>query len=311
VERERTVSGPRDLAYADAERERQERFQELERHLQDTADAVNTAEDRREHAFRENEDARERVFTENEQQRAEEALERRNQIWRELEDRLNSIPLPIPPPGTVPAVQESAVPDVARDDDAVSVVDTMRRAASIHADEIRETVRLEREQTEREREAAAAEREQLLADAREERSRFEQEREERIRALEEELASVKAELEGERQLRVTEEAERRERERMENLERDEAMRSQLNDITNLVQEQRDVCARKKDLMDQRWEEKMNRRGEKDNQLSGLYDMINKIIEDREAERVRLDEERIAAEAKPGTPCVCISGLDAD
>jgi hypothetical protein len=308
TERARTVSGPRDLAYADAEHGRQERFEDLERHLNDTADALNAAEDRREHAFRENEDARERIFTENEQRRTEEAVERQNQIWRDLEDRLNAIALPVPPPGTLPVGTEPGspepsgiepeIPSVHRDDDAVSV-DSMRRAAVLYADEIKEIVRLEREQIEREREAAAAERERMLADVREERARLDEEREARIRGLEEELATVKAELENERQLKITEEAERHERERMENMERDEAVRAQLGDITNLVQEQRDECARKKELMDQRWEEKMNRRGEKDNQLSGLYDMINKIIEDREAERVRLDEERIAAESKPG------------
>jgi hypothetical protein len=217
-----------------------------------------------------------------------------------LEEKIGSLQaLPIPPPASVRAESEAELPTVVRDEDAASIIGSMRDAAARHAEEIMEIVRLEREQMDREREAAALERERLFAEAREERARLEEEREERVRALEAELAQVKADLENERALRISEEAERRERERMENLERDEAVRNQLGDITNLVQEQRDECARKKELNDERWEDKMNRRAQKDNQLTGLYDMINKIVEDREADKIRMEEERLAAEAKPG------------
>jgi hypothetical protein len=44
---------------------------------------------------------------------------------------------------------------------------------------------------------------------------------------------------------------------------------------------------------------MNRRVEKDAQIGNLYDMVTRIIEDREAERIRREEERIAAESRPG------------
>jgi hypothetical protein len=73
--------------------------------------------------------------------------------------------------------------------------------------------------------------------------------------LETELAQVKADLEAERALRVSEEADRRERERLEDLERHEAVHAQLSDITNLVQEQRDECVKKKELMDETMERK--------------------------------------------------------
>lgn len=39
--------------------------------------------------------------------------------------------------------------------------------------------------------------------------------------------------------------------------------------------------------------------EKDAQIGNLYDMVARIIEDREAERLRREEERIAAESRPG------------
>ncbi|KAF9647115.1 hypothetical protein BDM02DRAFT_3251176 [Thelephora ganbajun] len=52
-------------------------------------------------------------------------------------------------------------------------------------------------------------------------------------------------------------------------------------------------------MDERWNEKMNRRVEKDAQIGNLYDMVTRIIEDRETERIRREDERIAAESRPG------------
>ena len=53
-------------------------------------------------------------------------------------------------------------------------------------------------------------------------------------------------------------------------------------------------------MDERWNEKMNRRVEKDVQIGNLYHMATRIIEDGETERTRREEERIAAESRPGT-----------
>ena len=141
--------------------------------------------------------------------------------------------------------------------------------------------------------------ERITEELRRERTRVDDEREARITELEAELAQAKADLENERALRVSEEADRRERERSEDLERHEGVHAQLGDITNLVQQQRDECITKKELMDERWNEKMNRRVEKDAQIGNLYDMVTRIIEDREAERIRREEERIAAESRPG------------
>jgi DNA repair exonuclease SbcCD ATPase subunit len=176
-------------------------------------------------------------------------------------------------------------------------------AAARHADDIMTTVRMEREEMAREREAAAADRERLQAEQDAARLRAEEECQAKISALEEELARVREELENERQQRITEEAETRERERMEALERDEAVRNQLGDITNLVQDQREECARKKELMDERWAEKQTRRGEKDSKMQDLYDMVAKIVEDREADKIKAEEERLANEGKPGKSCI--------
>ena len=139
----------------------------------------------------------------------------------------------------------------------------------------------------------------MMEAIRQERARLDEERKARVTELETELVQVKADLEAERALRVSEEADLRERERSEDLERHEAVHTQLSDITNLVQEQQDEFVRMGELMDERWNEKMNRRVEKDAQIGNLYDMVTRIIEDREAERVRREEERIAAESRPG------------
>lgn len=175
----------------------------------------------------------------------------------------------------------------------------MRTAAARHAEEIREIVELEREQMAGERAELAAERERMMEELREQRAQLDAEKEARIAELQAELDKVKGDLEAERALRVSEEADRREREREEDSERHEGLRVQLSEITDLVQAQRDECTKKKELMDERWNEKINRRVEKDAQVGNLYDMVTRIIEDREAERIRKEEERIAAESRPG------------
>ena len=185
-------------------------------------------------------------------------------------------------------------------EDAAAIVESMRAAAAQHAEEIRQIVDLERQQIAEERTQLITDRETMMEELREAHARLDAEKEAKISDLQAELERVKADLEAERALRVSEEADRRERERMEDLERHEGVRAQLGDITNLVQEQRDACARKKELMDERWNEKMNRRVEKDTQIGNLYDMVTRIIDDREAERIRREDERIAAESRPGT-----------
>ncbi|KIM92330.1 hypothetical protein PILCRDRAFT_119040 [Piloderma croceum F 1598] len=249
------------------------------------------AEDRRESHFRHNEDERDRIFLDNEARRDQDANQRRDDIYQELKDRLEESIAEIRPPDTLPPTRPTSIHE--------SMHTAAQDAASRHADDIMETVRLEREELAREREAAAADRERLRAEQDAARVRAEEECQAKISALEEELARVREELENERQQRITEEAETRERERMESLERDEAVRNQLGDITNLVQDQREECARKKELMDERWTEKQTRREHKDSKMQDLYDMVAKIVEDREVDKIKAEEARLANEGKPG------------
>lgn len=310
-----------DVDYEDEDRRPRRRRTpiEAENRLAEIARSAQQAEDRRESHFRHHEEDRDRIFADNEARRDEESRHRRDEIYRDLEDRIDDRL------GRVRSETHTLAGDrplrSERPERTASIHESMytaaQDAASRHAADIMETVRMEREELAREREAAAAERERHQAELDAERARHRQEweadrareREEcesRIRALEETNArllaqndSLLAQIESERQGNLTEEAENRERARQEALERDEAVREQLGDITNLVQDQRDECARKKELMDERWTDKLRRREDKDEKLQSLYDMVTRLVEDREAEKARADEERQAAEGKPG------------
>ena len=282
-------SGPSDVGLADAEQERQNRFDELAGALDSTIIDLQEAEEKREHNYRANEEERERIFVENERRRDIEAEQRREAVWKELEDRLATLPPAMPagpggsptPPGggsfegEVPTPEPSPgspitlAPTVPADD-AASIVESMREAASRHAEDIREVIRLERE-------AAQAERERAQELDQAERDRMHEEYQAHIRALENELGAVRKELEDEKMARATEEAERHERERAEMLEQNDMMRNQLGDLTNLVTEQRDEIAQKRQLSDQRWEAKQVRWEEKDAQDAATRNMLEQIL----------------------------------
>ncbi|KAG2159394.1 uncharacterized protein EDB93DRAFT_1115448 [Suillus bovinus] len=275
---------PATAEFDDAINRRHERLDEAERELNQVVQDAHEAENRREAEFRHNEEEREHIFLQNEDRREAEARQRGDELFAQLEERAHSVPpLPVPPP---PGSGDNA-----------SIIESIHaashEAASRHASDILDTVRLEREQFARERESFASERDQERAEFAAERARMDEERERRVHDLEEELARVRGELDGERQLRQTENEERAAAN-----ERDEAMRAQLGDITQLVSEQRDECTRKRELMDQRWEEKQGRRAEKDAQFHELKDMVSRLIQDREADRIQEEEHRLREEGKP-------------
>ncbi|TFK53121.1 hypothetical protein OE88DRAFT_1807017 [Heliocybe sulcata] len=297
------VSENEDLMYADAERARQERFEDLERRMAEAAEIAMADDERRDQEFRQHEEERDRLFADKEAQRDEEAARRRDEIWVDLEQRLAAGGLP-PAPAPPESIEAIPIPQPERiEPDTASIIGSMREAANQHATEIREIVNLERENLMREREEAEAERERLRAEAEAERAQLEQERENRIAQLEEELARTRAELEDERAQRKTEEAESRERARQEALERDEVVRGQLGDITNLAQENLECCTSKRQIMDERYAEKQTRREEKDAKFQALYDMVNTMMEESAAERQRAEAERAEAAAKPGVEVV--------
>ncbi|KAK2460787.1 hypothetical protein APHAL10511_007257 [Amanita phalloides] len=305
----RTASGstvsrrptPLDLQREEEHERQLQGLDDVESRLHDVEASVREAEDQRELAFRENENDRHRLFLENQQRRDQEAGERAERILETINSRLASLAIPAPPPPAHEAVDAEEPEAVAGD--AQSMIDSVRtasqEAALQYSRDIQDIIKAERDELTKEREAAAAERERLLADAEAERNRLAEGRDARIRDLEEQLASVKQELEVEKQRRITEEAEARERQRQELEERDDAVRNQLGDITNLIQDQRQVCEAKKDLMQAQWDEKQQRRLEKDAKMIELFDMVSKLHEDLDNDRVKAEECRREAEAKPG------------
>ncbi|KAH9934167.1 uncharacterized protein B0H18DRAFT_1114913 [Fomitopsis serialis] len=185
-------SGRGTLGFEDAERERNEKFAELERRITDTLWTFVETEAPRDQAFRENEDERQRIFEDHEARRE----------WEAADDETR-----LPPPPEPVAEPRLSAPE--------SIRSVAQNAASRHTQEILDTVREEREEFIREWELTEAKRECQQAQMEAERARYNEDREDRIRSLEEELASVRAELENERQLRLVVECERREREHIE------------------------------------------------------------------------------------------------
>lgn len=305
---ERTTSGstpsrrptPLDLQQQEEQEHQLQRLDDVESRLQDVEASVREAEDRRELAFRQNEDDRYRIFVDNQERRDQEAREHAERLLETIDSRLASL-LPAPP---APVSEEvaSEAPEVIVGD-AQSMIDSVRTAsqdaAVQYSRELHDIIKAEREEFAKEREASSAERERLLTEAEAERSQLGEEREARIRDLEAQLASVKQELEDEKQRRMTEEAEAQDRQRQELEERDEFVRNQLGDITNLIHDQRQVCEAKKDLMQAQWEEKQRRRLDKDARWIELRDMVSKLHDDLESDRAATEEYRREAEAKPG------------
>lgn len=131
------------------------------------------------------------------------------------------------------------------------------------------------------------------------RERAEEECEAHIRHLEDELAHTREELEQEHGQRCQEELGRIEGECADRSERDEAFRTQLSDITNLVQEQTEELARKKELMEQRWAEKEGRRAEKQERCDAMNGMLERIVREREDDRDERERQRAADAERPG------------
>ena len=283
----RFPSGPGALEYDDAERARQERFGDIARQLADVTQDAEESEMRREHDFQEKQAERDQKFAEKQAE------------WdRRLQDTLGRQP---GAPGSdlpegmleVPERAESAIASIRR---------ASTEAAARHADDIRDVVQGEREEMARqlqaEREEARAEKEALEQQVLVERQRADNERDARMRELEEELARVRAELDHERQQRDHDEEMRREADSQKNQERDEETRQQLSEITDLLLAHREEFARKKEAVDERWNEKLRWRDETNNQFQGLFSMVQRVIDCCEEEKERFEQERLAAEQKP-------------
>lgn len=167
---------------------------------------------------------------------------------------------------------------------------------------MREAIDREREELRVVREEAEIERERIHAEAEGEKALAAEDRSARVRELEEEVARLRTELEAERAARITDEADTRERERAEFVERDEALRAQLQDITNLVQDNNEEIVRKREAMEAEQAERDRRREQKDNQFLDLRDMVATLLDQRDADRIRAEEK--AEDVQRGKSYLC-------
>ncbi|GAV99544.1 hypothetical protein LENED_001007 [Lentinula edodes] len=295
-----------DLALAEEQRDRLARLDEAEHRINDVVESARESEQQREAEFEEKERQREdefrmseqdrdRIFRENEEARAREAAEARDALLHDLGD-LGHVPPSVPPAGgSIPGV----VVDEPGDRSSIHTIQDIRDTASRHAQEIREIIDLEREENTKEREAAAAERLELEAERNAAIQAAQELKDARIQELEEQVAALRAELEAEKEARQADESDARERERAEREEHNEFIRSQLMDLTNLMNEQRQVMDEKKELMESRYAEKEERRRNKDAETAEMRDMIQRLFEEFQAERDRAETLRMEAEGKPG------------
>jgi len=80
---------------------------------------------------------------------------------------------------------------------------------------------------------------------------------------------------------------------------DDALRNQLADLTNMVQQNQALCKEKRALMEEHWAEKQRWKEECDGQIRVLIGMVSRLVDDHAAARERKEEQRQANEAKPG------------
>jgi hypothetical protein len=207
-----------------------------------------------------------------------------------------------PPPGS-PSMHPEDLADAQTI--AQSLQHSVLDAASRHSQDMLETLRLEREEMHRQLDEERAERERRNAELAAIRDERENDLMERIRLLEDRLAATeasheqtKAELEQERQLRITEETERREAERAEDRQRAEDAALQLSELTNVATETRDELARKREVSDERWAAKETWKQEKDQDMADMKNMLSNMQRMFEESERKREEERIVEASKP-------------
>lgn len=184
---------------------------------------------------------------------------------------------------------------------AQTIQSEVAEATSRHAQEILETIRLEREELA----AARADAERLRAELDAERERRIEELNEQTAALREEIVGLRAEneqlkndLEQERQLRITEDAARRETERAEDRQRGDDLATQLAEVTTIVSGTQDELSRKREQADERWAQKEAWHEECTTQMDEMKEMFRGFQSMFQEEQRTRQAEREAEAAKP-------------
>ena len=261
---------------------------EIEHQLTDMTQDAAEAEIRREHEFQEREAERDRQFTEEEPAERVPQSEEREARNDEMVSTLARQPAPPGEPLPADVLDPPEPPK--------SAVAPIRRAvpeSAAGADDIRDIVQGEREEMVRQLQAeqgeARAAREALEQQVLADRKLADDERDARARELEE-LARVRTGSEHEKQKRDHDEEMRLDAESQRNLERDEEMRQQLSEITDLLLAHRDEFARKRETVDERWREKQEWSEEMRQQLNEITDLLLAHREEFARKKETVDEQ---------------------
>ena len=311
-------SGPGDLAMFDEINERLTRISEHERRLAEIAQLAEEREERRERQFQEHEDERDRLFQEHEDLRDAETREHREEVLRDIVEQAPHIapppmeepPLPVPTPDEraaalpgeeVPSI-EIEYEDVPAESESIRTIPIAEPVPPViphmpQLQEILDLLRIQQAEAADQRAAEAEENQRLREEAETDRQRAKEECDKRIADLEAELERVKGELERERGLREEEERLRMEAEQHA-AERHEAVMAQLGDLTHLMNQQREDCVRKDQITEARYNDKLIRQGQKDEQLGQMYAMLESVLRDNATEREVRERERQEAAERP-------------
>ncbi|KAF8139624.1 hypothetical protein EV363DRAFT_303962 [Boletus edulis] len=236
--------------------------------------------------FDDNEDAREPIFRDSEEHRDAEMRHRGDALFHELEEGAANVP-PISPLPTRPEGHDQASVIESK-----SIHMTVQDAPPRHASDTSDTMRREGERMARERESPGAECEGPRLD---EERLLDKEREAKIAALENELARTCAELDKERQLRMTEASEAR----MTAAERDEALRNQRADLANVTRPNQTFHEEKRALKEMHRADNQRRREARDEQIQALIRLVSQFLDGHAATRQREEEQRLSNERNAG------------
>lgn len=295
--------------------ERFANLDELEGRLQDVARHADEAETSRDNRFMESEGERDRIFEDAERRRNAEAQEAREALLSAIESRLEAPPQPpaVEPVPDVPPSPPPPPPESLREDDGLSlhsIQAATQEAMSRHSEDLRDIVKMERDEMRAELEREREQHEQERAQAREdieraraeldaERAKVAEEKDARIRELEEEMAKMKEEMEAEKAQREAEFLQQREEASKELTDGFTGLNAGLEALQNMMNEQKQCCEEKKALNEQRWAEKEERRSKKTGDTDEMLVLLKRIDEMVNECREEQKAAKEAAEGKPG------------
>ncbi|KAF8512755.1 hypothetical protein BU17DRAFT_69100 [Hysterangium stoloniferum] len=319
-----------------AEDERRIRYAEAEQHRDVLA---TQAEDHREDEFLAREAERQKIFEEGEKKRNETCEATRNEILKSphevvpdvqdhphdheasdgqhdpdiqgsvesqhdpasgIHDREDLHDAPGDPDD--PVAKQDNLPTISIEtvaDGSVSRSSTSSSKSSIATKSICTIAETIRSQCALEREEFEAEKARILQSTEDETANLQAEFDDHFRALEAEVIALREENETQKLAKEQVDAERRDQETVELVERDEGLHSQVNEISTMLEEKNAQCQRLQELNDEELAKAEERRAKKDTDFEKLKDTLQHVIDEKEAAKLLAVEEKEREADRPG------------